>query len=116
MKWCPKCDNYLYINVFDGKLVRRCFNCGYSEEDTQGGLVKETLIGDRASEAYKIILNEFTTKDPTLPTVKNIKCPNGGCPSNTGQAEPKVMFQLYNPKDLKYCYICMRCDQQWRSR
>lgn len=115
MKWCPKCDNYLYHNVRTGDLVRNCLNCGYSEKDTQGGLIVETRVGERASEGYKILLNEFTTKDPVLPHAKNIKCPNGGCPSNTGTKEPDVVYLKYDTVNLKYIYICMACDQRWRS-
>jgi DNA-directed RNA polymerase subunit M/transcription elongation factor TFIIS len=115
MKWCPKCDNYLYHSVNSDQLIRTCRNCGYSENDTEGGLVVETRVGERASEGYKILLNEFTTKDPVLPHAKNIKCPNGGCASNTGAAERDVIYMKYDAVNLKYIYICMVCDKRWRS-
>jgi hypothetical protein len=75
----------------------------------------ETRVGERASEGYKILLNEFTTKDPVLPHAKNIKCPNGGCASNGGSAERDVVYLKYDAVNLKYIYICMVCDKRWRS-
>jgi DNA gyrase/topoisomerase IV subunit B len=44
----------------------------------------ETDLREKSSEGYKVIMNEFTRYDPTLPHIHNIKCPNGECPSNTG--------------------------------
>lgn len=119
MKWCPQCDNYLYHKVEgDDKntLVRKCLNCGYAEEDTDGGLVVETRVQERASEGYKILLNEFTSKDPTLPHVKNIKCPNVECASNQDVSKRDVIYIKYDAVNLKYIYICKVCDSRWRSR
>ena len=72
MKWCPTCNNYLYHDVEGGNLRRKCLKCAYSEEDTEGGLVVETRVKGSVAEGYKILLNEFTHLDPTLPHVKNI--------------------------------------------
>lgn len=116
MKFCPTCDMYLFHDVKSGDLVRRCEACGYSEKDTQGGLVLETRIQERSSEGYKILLNEFTTQDPTLPHVKNIKCPSDSCASNTGSKERDVIYIKYDPVNLKYLYVCMVCNQRRRSR
>ena len=82
MKFCPVCRNYLYHQISDKTLERFCKTCGHRENDTEGGLVMETTIQERASESYKILLNEFTRLDPTLPHTKEIKCPNATCPSN----------------------------------
>ncbi len=118
MKWCPTCDNYLYHSIESNELIRKCRNCGYAQKDTEGGLVLETRIQERAGEGYKILVNEFTTLDPTLPHVKNIKCPNGDCSSNTpGQESTRdVIYIKYDAVNLKYMYICTRCNTQWRSR
>ena len=76
MNFCPKCENYLYLEegseeaikttvigavmltqqVLEGSykkkyfLNRRCRTCGYTEIDTKGGLVNETIVQERASE------------------------------------------------------------------
>lgn len=119
MKWCPECDNYLYHNLGgenNNSLFRRCMNCGYTEEDEDGGLVVETRVQERASEGYKILLNEFTAKDPTLPHVKNVKCPNEACESNKDTSKRDVIYIKYDAVNLKYIYICTVCDTRWRSR
>lgn len=117
MKFCPVCRNYLYHQVGDKTLERYCKTCGHRETDTEGGLVMETTIQERASESYKILLNEFTRLDPTLPHTKEIKCPNANCPSNKGE-ERDVILVKYDKENLKFIYICNKegCEHTWRSR
>ena len=116
MKWCPTCNNYLYHDVTGGELYRKCLKCAYNEKDTEGGLVVESRIKGTAAEGYKILLNEFTKFDPTLPHSKTIKCPSGTCASNLGSTEKDVIYIKYDPTNMKYLYICTVCDKQWRSR
>jgi hypothetical protein len=71
LKYCPVCENYLYMQV-DGEsqeLRRMCRKCGFKEE-SPGGLVMEMMIQQRSTEGYKILLNEFTRKDPRLPHIR----------------------------------------------
>ena len=81
----------------------------------------ETVIQEKASESYKIILNEFTRQDPTLPHTKEIKCPDEGCPSNNG-GERDVILMKYDKENLKFIYMCnaksgdKTCQKTWRSR
>jgi hypothetical protein len=93
-----------------------CRNCGYQEEDKKGGLVLEIDLKEKTSEGYKILLNEFTKEDPTLPHVNTIKCPNLECKSNVGGAEKDVIYIKYDAVNLKFLYICNVCDAQWRSK
>ena len=72
-KTCPTCRYYLKAVVEDNKLMRICKSCGYEEED-KGGLIMESYIKEKSSESYKILLNEFTRQDPTLPYLKDLKC------------------------------------------
>jgi DNA-directed RNA polymerase subunit M/transcription elongation factor TFIIS len=116
LKFCPTCNNYLYLNTDPNRLTRLCRNCGYQEEEEKGGLIVETLVQERSSEGYKILLNEFTRQDPTLPHVKSIKCPKQTCPSNGGGAERDVIYIKYDTVNLKYIYICNACGETWRSR
>jgi DNA-directed RNA polymerase subunit M/transcription elongation factor TFIIS len=67
--FCPTCRYYLYLNQDDKTLRRICRNCGYQEEDKTGGLILEIDLKEKTSEGYKILLNEFTKQDPTLPHV-----------------------------------------------
>ena len=82
----------------------------------KGGLILETDLQERTSEGYKILLNEFTKQDPTLPHVDTIKCPNDGCKSNTAGQKKDVIYLKYDPVNLKFLYICNVCDMQWKSK
>ncbi len=124
-KFCPNCRFLLYHQVHqesktpDDKrdyLSRLCRNCGFEERDTEGGLVMEINLQQRANEGYKILLNKFTKQDPTLPHVKTIKCPNENCPTNLSNTEKDVIYIKYDPTNLKYLYICNVCNLEWRSR
>ena len=138
MNFCPKCENYLYLEQAsetiakaDGKselkfyLNRRCRTCGHVEIDTKGGLVNETIVQERASEGYKILLNEFTRQDPTLPHVNTLPCPNTTgsvekgipiCPTHNKGAPRDVIIIKYDAQNMKFLYICNVCGEQWRSR
>lgn len=116
MKFCS-CGYYLYLKMVENRMcVRACKNCGYSEEESEGSLISETLIKERASEGYKIVLNEFTRQDPTLPHLHTMKCPRGECKSNVGSVPKDVIYIKYDPANLKYLYICNVCGEHWRSR
>jgi len=126
---CPKCDYYMPLGgsadtgvegddaVKAGDLMRYCRNCGHNQEEKKG-LVMETIIQEKASDAYRVFLNEFTKQDPRLPHSKTIKCPNKACPSATGGVEPDTIYIKYDQTNLKFLYICniAGCGTQWRSR
>lgn len=119
LKFCPVCDNYLYMEVDPESqaLTRMCRKCGHKEDDTKGGLVMEMMIQQQSSEGYKILLNEFTRKDPRLPHIrKNISCPNVTCDSNKGGKDPDVIYIKYDLVNLMYLYICDICGEKWHSR
>jgi DNA-directed RNA polymerase subunit M/transcription elongation factor TFIIS len=119
LKFCPVCDNYLYMEVDPESqaLTRLCRKCGHKEDDTKGGLVMEMMIQQQSSEGYKILLNEFTRKDPRLPHIrKNISCPNVTCDSNKGGKDPDVIYIKYDLVNLMYLYICDICGEKWHSR
>lgn len=119
MRFCPKCANYLYLNTVDGVLRRICKLCSYSEDDKEGGCVMETVVQERSSEGYKILVNEFTKDDPTLPHVDTLPCPNGACPTNSAaNTKPPrdVIIIKYDAQNMKFLYICNVCSQLWRSR
>ena len=116
MKFCPVCNYYLYLKATGENLMLECRACGHTEENVKGSLILETIIQEKASEAYKVLLNEFTREDPTLPHVKNIKCPNETCASNESGKEKDVIYLNYDFNNLKYVYICNVCGDQWKSR
>jgi DNA-directed RNA polymerase subunit M/transcription elongation factor TFIIS len=126
--FCPTCKYYLYLDQVDmesadksskkvEKTLRRiCRNCGYQHQDRQGGLILEIDLKEKTSEGYKILMNEFTKNDPTLPHVNTIKCPNSGCETNTSGKEKDVIYIKYDAINMKFLYICNVCDTQWRSK
>lgn len=126
MKFCPTCRYYLYLKVVGDpaseeqtqSILRICHNCGYTEEDTGGGLIMETDLQEKTSEGYKVLMNEFTKLDPTLPHLHTIKCPNAACLSNTSGKEPDVIYMKYDAQNLKYIYLCNieGCGARWRSK
>lgn len=119
IRFCPVCRYYLYLQQSGDEelLTRLCRNCGYKEQDEKGGLVMEMMVQQRSAEGYKILLNEFTRKDPRLPHIhKNIKCPDVACTSNRGGAESDVIYIKYDAANLLYLYICDVCGYQWRSK
>ena len=113
--FCPTCKFYLYLDQNDKTLRRICRNCGYQMEDKKGGLILEIDLKEKISEGYKILMNEFTKYDPTLPHVNTIKCPNTVCESNSGK-EKDVIYLKYDAVNMKFIYICNVCDTQWRSK
>jgi DNA-directed RNA polymerase subunit M/transcription elongation factor TFIIS len=122
MKFCPTCRYYLYLSEVDSPandgtnaLMRVCRTCGYQEMD-EGGLVLETDLKEKTSEAYKILMNEFTKSDPTLPRLDTIKCPKPECSTNTSGTKKNVTYLKYDAINLKFLYICNVCDTHWRSK
>jgi hypothetical protein len=125
---CPTCKYDLYLdqqdvesadkssNKVEKTLRRICRNCGYQHQDQQGGLILEIDLKEKTSEGYKILMNEFTKNDPTLPHVNTIKCPNLGCETNTSGKEKDVIYLKYDAINMKFLYICNVCDAQWRSK
>ena len=97
------------------RLYRTCRVCGYQEEEEKGGVILEIDLQEKTSEGYKVILNEFTQFDPTLPHVSNIICRNSNCRSRTSGVKPDVIYIKYDAVNMKYLYICTVCDAQWRS-
>jgi DNA-directed RNA polymerase subunit M/transcription elongation factor TFIIS len=126
MKFCPKCDYYLFLNAGEGTAVSMlCKNCGFSEKlepkTKEEALILETNFrsGSSATGASSgITVNEYTKMDPTLPHVNTIRCPNGGCPSNRegpGAATRDVIYIKTDPANLKFQYVCTRCPTQWTN-
>ena len=119
-KFCGACGNMYKMKLELGgagkKLYWVCLSCGDMVEQEGGCLLVETLVQERASEGYRILLNEFTRQDATLPHVKTIKCPKEGCASNDAGAEKDVIYIKYDPVNMKYLYICNVCGEAWRSR
>lgn len=97
-------------------LYYTCVTCGYNKKDETGGLIMETMVQEKASDSYKVYLNEFTINDHTLPHMKTIPCPNTDCAGKKGGKETDVVYIKYDAAGLKYLYVCTHCESHWRSR
>ena len=119
LKFCPHCDYSLYISMesnAERTLTYQCKACGYSKEEETGGVIMETVIQEKASDSYKVYLNDFTLKDPTLPHTTTLKCPNESCPSVGGGVASDVIYIKYDAINMKFLYICTHCKTHWRTR
>ena len=122
MHFCNNCNNMYYIKLSGedttlNNLVYYCRQCNY--EDTSLVVDKSLICVSKSyinkkQENYKDIVNEYTKLDPTLPEVKNIKCPNPECASNKDQ-DTKIVTIRYDDTDMKYMYLCCLCDNVWKN-
>ena len=121
MHFCSKCDNMYYIKLSGegevlNNLVYYCRQCNYEDTtlvvDNSLICVSKSYINEK-QENYKDIVNEYTKLDPTLPEVKNIKCPNSDCESNNDK-DTKIVTIRYDDTAMKYMYMCCLCDNVWK--
>jgi aspartate carbamoyltransferase regulatory subunit len=109
-----------YIRVTEddaNKLIYYCRNCGH--EDTlltsENVCVTKTQL-TQSEKTYSHIVNKYTKLDPTLPRINSIKCPNQNCVSNTDEGvEREVIYMRYDDVNMKYIYICAKCDTIWNT-
>jgi DNA-directed RNA polymerase subunit M/transcription elongation factor TFIIS len=121
MKFCPECENRALIKVTkesgEVQVLYYCKCCGW-EDSGKGDMLKDPCIySSKLDEADTIssgVVNEYTKLDPTLPRVKTIMCPAEKCPSRVDK-DNEVIYIKYDYKNMKYVYICTRCDFSWKS-
>jgi len=81
--------------------------------------ILDTTIRERGAASSQVIsqIDRYTLNDPTLPhdTSGAIKCPNASCPSNLGEISRDVIYIKYDTIDLRFLYVCIRCDTQWKT-
>ena len=118
MQFCEKCDNMLYIKVGEedeDKLLYYCRRCGSETTVSEDNICVSKITFKRTEQRYSTAVNEHTKLDPTLPRITNIKCPNESCLSNEEGNTPEVIFIRYNEVDMKYVYLCSKCDTVWKT-
>jgi hypothetical protein len=77
------------------------------------------------TQSFAHVVNKYTKLDPTLPRIKTIRCPNDECISNKLSAqssdpsvkkeETEVIYLRYDDTNLKYIYLCTKCDKVWNT-
>ena len=131
MRFCKECQNMYYIRLSDedgGSLIYYCRNCGHEENIAETNIEnlcisKTDVLSNK--NPFKHIVNEYTKLDPTLPRVKNMKCPNDGCDTNKKPNEetndklipkkPEIIYLRYDDKNMKFIYLCADCNTTWLS-
>ena len=120
MKFCNHCSNMLYISINEentNELVYYCRNCGEKDETLTNDniCVLETNF-KKGEQTFNHIINKYTKKDPTLPRISNVKCPNAACQTNVkSDVVPEIIYMRYDDEALKYLYICVTCDTVWKT-
>jgi len=111
----------------ENRIMYFCRKCGDNDDniinDSDSFCVSKTHI-KKTTEIYKNIINEYTKLDPTLPRIKNMKCPNEECSSNEEKEEkkenveeyPEIIYLRYDNDNMKYIYLCSKCDYTWKNK
>ncbi len=114
MKFCPDCNNCLYIQQTEDdekqNLENYCRNCGYHEKRTES---KIESFQFEYEAAYKNIVPEEIVYDPTYPRTRAIECPSGTCPSHSGTPREVLFFKQKG--NLKLTCVCCNCKIMWKN-
>jgi len=111
IKFCNDCGSMLYdIVEEEGKAFQKCLVCPYREEITKSNpVVYEHDLQQDTSVQYSAI--PYIKFDQTLPTFKNMICPNDDCP--THGKESNIVGQKLDIANVKWMYQCRACDEKW---
>jgi len=127
MHFCNVCGNMYYLKISDedaNNIMYFCRKCGDKNTDIintgDSFCVSKTHI-KKTTEIYKNIINEYTKLDPTLPRIKNIKCPECSKEKKDGESKNKqensneIIYLRYDNNNMKYIYLCTNCDFTWKN-
>ena len=118
MNFCTECGNMLYIKISqteEKNLIYYCRKCGFEKININEDNICVSKIF-LTKQKNKVMINEFTKLDPTLPRITNIKCPSLNCPSNTEEGAPpaEIIYLRYDDINMKFVYLCSVCDTTWK--
>jgi aspartate carbamoyltransferase regulatory subunit len=60
-------------------------------------------------------VNQYTKLDPTLPRINFLPCPNAACENHEENETREIIYVRYDNQQMKYIYICAKCDTVWES-
>ena len=133
MKFCPTCDNMMYITtesvvttaglndgrddetlpMAESRLVYHCKCCNHRmSSDEKSVLITAQQYKDDAT-SYKQFISPFIRYDPTLPRVNNIACIHKDCQGKGKEAE--TIYIKYDSANMKYIYYCCHCTRFWKA-
>jgi DNA-directed RNA polymerase subunit M/transcription elongation factor TFIIS len=135
MNFCPDCESYLITKITNNEnpnkiLNLECNNCGYkknidiAKEPEYKRVYQHNYNTKQIKKKKKNI--QYLDKDPTLPHVDNIQCPNIQCSTNKTNPNPEllndtkqsndVLYIILNPKNLTFLYQCCNCKHTWTNK
>ena len=104
---------YIGISVDDANQLIYCRH--KDETITEEGVCVLNAQLQKGEQKFNPIINEYTKLDPTLPRIRNLKCPNPECKFNKEDKTAEVIYVRYDDNNLKYLYICVECDTTWKT-
>ena len=114
MKFCPTCDNLFYLTIDDETVQYTCKKCG-TIEDIDEDCTISTVFCNQQRQNVQNSVNKYTKLDPTLPRINFLKCPNEACVNHEDREDREIIYVRYDNVQLKYIYICPKCDTVWES-
>ena len=137
MHFCSVCGNMYYISITaENELQYYCRNCGHVDDTIASENIcvsKVNVKHTTTPQTFSQVVNKYTKLDPTLPRINTIRCPNDECPSNRKSAlgsasggggaeagdkkekKSEVIYLRYDDTNLKYVYLCAKCDKVWNT-
>ena len=135
MNFCPDCESYLTTKITNNdnpnKLINlECRNCGYVKNIDISKEPQYKCVYQVNYNIKKIKIDQkniqYLDKDPTLPHVDNIPCPNPQCITNKDNPNPEVLtggkiindvlYLKLNESDLTFLYQCCNCKHTWTNK
>jgi len=135
MHFCPDCESYLVTKIINNDnpnkiLNLECNNCGYKKNIDVSDEPEYKRVYQTNNKTRQIKIDQkniqYLDKDPTLPHVDNIPCPNQQCITNKTNPTPEILtgnnvindvfyFKL-NESTLTYLYQCCNCKHTWTNK
>ena len=127
MHFCSVCNNMYYISVTpENELQYYCRNCGNIDNTVASENICVSKVNVKHSttpQSFSQVVNKYTKLDPTLPRIHTMRCPNDECPSNEGggstgahnKPKSEIIYVRYDDMNLKYVYLCAKCDKVWNT-
>ena len=114
LQFCDNCENLMFIYLDeDEELLYRCKNCNFQKkgDSLTKCIYRNDLQNKEKIQEMNIRMNDFIKYDPTLPSIDsdNITCPNDTCDNKD------ILYILNNIDEMKYTYICKKCNEQWSN-
>jgi DNA-directed RNA polymerase subunit M/transcription elongation factor TFIIS len=108
MKFCPECNNLLYIIETD-KLYHKCKNCGF-ENEFKGSIILTRKY--KKTEYKNSNVEQYLIHDPSYVHTIYQSCPNDKCESKKDVSLQDAII-LSEGNNLEATYICTVCLHKW---